>query len=133
LKVERDMIKKGYIVCFDRFLQFSFSPNLSLAGDAPFPIGIPIFRFHLRVTRRTLLKKEIIMDFVRIANFNNKLEAETAGHLLDGEDIPFLIHSDESIFGEGGVTAYVFLSVPETDREKALALIDGALGHPESL
>lgn len=73
------------------------------------------------------------MDFVRIANFNNKLEAETVGHLLDGEEIPFMIHSDESIFGEGGVAAYVFLSVPETDRDKALAIIEGALGHPENV
>lgn len=73
------------------------------------------------------------MDFVRIANFNNKLEAETTSHLLDEESIPFMIHSDESIFGEGGVTQYVFLSVPSECKEKALEVIDSATGHPENI
>lgn len=73
------------------------------------------------------------MDFVRIANFNNKLEAETTGHLLDEESIPFMIHSDESIFGEGGVSQFVFLSVPSDMKERALGVIDSATGQPETL
>ena len=73
------------------------------------------------------------MDFVRIANFNNQLEAETAAPLLDAEDIPFSIHSNESIFGEGGVGLYVFLSVPEEKREQALQLIERANGAPEEI
>lgn len=63
------------------------------------------------------------MDFVRIANFNNKLQAETTAHLLDEASIPFTIHSDESIFGEGGVSQYVFLSVPSEFEDQAKALI----------
>ena len=65
------------------------------------------------------------MDFVRIADFNNKLTAETTAHVLDQEAIPFIIHSDESIFGEGGVSEYVFLSVPEDQVALAKELIAG--------
>ncbi len=65
------------------------------------------------------------MDFIRIANFNNKLEAETVAHVLDGAEIPFVIHSDEALFGEGGVGDYVFLSVPEDRAEEARNLIAG--------
>jgi hypothetical protein len=71
------------------------------------------------------------MNFVRIANFNNKLQAETTAHLLDEASIPFTIHSDESIFGEGGVSQYVFLSVPAEFEEKARALIADATGGGE--
>lgn len=69
------------------------------------------------------------MDFVKLASFNNKLEAETTAHLLDGEDIPYNIHSNEAIYGEGGVGPYVFLSVPAELREKALGIIGNA-GNP---
>lgn len=65
------------------------------------------------------------MDFVRIADFNNKLTAETTAHVLDQEGIPFIIHSDESIFGEGGVSEYVFLSVPADREARARELIAG--------
>ena len=68
------------------------------------------------------------MDFVRIANFNNKLQAETTAHLLDEAAIPFTIHSDESIFGEGGVSQYVFLSVPAEFEGKARAIIQEVSG-----
>ncbi|MEX2608001.1 MAG: hypothetical protein WD708_11710 [Kiritimatiellia bacterium] len=71
------------------------------------------------------------MDFVRIANFNNKLQAETTAHLLDHASIPFTIHSDESIFGEGGVSQYVFLSVPAELEGKARALIGEVSGDEE--
>ena len=65
------------------------------------------------------------MDFVRIADFNNKLNAETTAHVLDQSGIPFIIHSDESIFGEGGISQYVFLSVPREQEAQARGLIDG--------
>jgi hypothetical protein len=65
------------------------------------------------------------MDFVRIADFNNKLNAETTAHVLDQAGIPFIIHSDESIFGEGGISQYVFLSVPREKEAQARELIDG--------
>lgn len=46
-------------------------------------------------------------DFVTVARFGSRLEAETIGHALDPHDIPFLIQSDDvGIFGPGmtGVT-----------------------------
>ena len=65
------------------------------------------------------------MDFIRIANFNNKLEAETVAHILDAADLPFVIHSDEAIFGEGGLGEFVFLSVPADREEEAKNLLAG--------
>jgi len=42
------------------------------------------------------------MDFVEIAVFPSRLEAETIGHALDQFDIPFLIQShDVGMFGPG--------------------------------
>ncbi len=42
------------------------------------------------------------MEFVEIARFNSRLEAETIGHALDQYDIPFLVQSpDVGIFGPG--------------------------------
>jgi|GEM_PF-1181314 len=73
------------------------------------------------------------MDFVKIASFNNNFEAETVAHLLDGEDIPYNIHSNEAIFGDGGVGNYVFLSVSSDQKEKAVALIEGATGPSETV
>ncbi|MGA0333162.1 MAG: hypothetical protein ACO3N7_02345 [Kiritimatiellia bacterium] len=73
------------------------------------------------------------MDFVRIASFPNQLEAETAAHLLDAEEIPYTIHNDGTLFGEGGLVQNVFLSVPELKRDLALSLIDRALGAPEEI
>jgi len=71
------------------------------------------------------------MDFVRIANFNNKLEAETTAHVLDQTGIPFIIHSDEALFGEGGISDYVYLSVPEDRMSEAKRLIDGLTDETE--
>lgn len=47
------------------------------------------------------------MEFVEIAFFPSRLEAETIGHALDQYDIPFLIQShDVGMFGPGmmGIT-----------------------------
>lgn len=42
------------------------------------------------------------MDFVEIAAFASRLEAETIGHALDQHDIPFLVQShDVGVFGPG--------------------------------
>jgi hypothetical protein len=68
------------------------------------------------------------MDFIRIANFNNKLEAETVAHVLDAADLPFVIHSDEALFGEGGIGEYVFLSVPADRVDEARDLLSGLTG-----
>lgn len=64
------------------------------------------------------------MEFVKIANYNNKLTAETSAHLLDEQDIPYQIHSDEGFFGEGGVSPYVFLSVPAEREAEAREILD---------
>lgn len=42
------------------------------------------------------------MDFVEIAQFGSRLEAETIGHALDQYGIPFLVKSEAvGIFGPG--------------------------------
>jgi hypothetical protein len=42
------------------------------------------------------------MDFVEIARFGSRLEAETIGHALDPYGIPFQVKSDDiGIFGPG--------------------------------
>ncbi|MEM9290874.1 MAG: hypothetical protein AAGD01_04275 [Acidobacteriota bacterium] len=41
-------------------------------------------------------------DFVEVARFPSRMEAETVGHALDDHDIPFLVQSsDVGIFGPG--------------------------------
>ena len=42
------------------------------------------------------------MEYVEIARFNSRLEAEAIGHALDQYDIPFLVQSpDIGRFGPG--------------------------------
>jgi len=42
------------------------------------------------------------MDFVEIARFSSRLEAETIGHALDQYGIPFVVQSaDVGMFGPG--------------------------------
>lgn len=42
------------------------------------------------------------MDFVEIARFPSRLEAETIGHALDQYDIPFFVQSEDlGVFGPG--------------------------------
>ncbi len=42
------------------------------------------------------------MDYIEIARFGSRLEAETIGHALDQYNIPFLIQShDIGMFGPG--------------------------------
>lgn len=71
------------------------------------------------------------MDFKRIASFNNKLQAETTAHLLDEAGIPFIIHDNEPIFGAGGVSSHVFLSVPVDRVAEALERIRGLTESPD--
>jgi len=43
-------------------------------------------------------------EFVQIARFDTRLEAEAIGHALDQYEIPFLVKSDDiGIFGPGHV------------------------------
>lgn len=42
------------------------------------------------------------MEFVELARFSSRLEAETIGHALDQYEIPFLVQSaDIGVFGPG--------------------------------
>lgn len=68
---------------------------------------------------------ETDMDFVKIADFNNKLEAETVAHVLDGHDIPWLVKSDEGFFGDGGISDQVSLKVPADKVEQAKEVLEG--------
>lgn len=45
---------------------------------------------------------EPVDDFVEVARFPSRLEAETVGHALDQYDIPFFVKSDDiGLFGPG--------------------------------
>jgi len=67
------------------------------------------------------------MDFVEIARFNSRLEAETIGHALDQFDIPFLVQSaDIGMFGPGMIgtsPAGAQLLVPADSAEAARELL----------
>ena len=68
------------------------------------------------------------MDFVEIARFNSRLEAEAVGHALDQYDIPFLVQShDIGMFGPGMVgrsPAGAQLLVPQDRVEEVRELLD---------
>ena len=57
------------------------------------------------------------MDFVEVARFASRLEAETVGHALDQYDIPFMVKSEDiGYFGpgaEGPTLIGASLCVPE--------------------
>ena len=68
------------------------------------------------------------MDFVEIARFSSRLEAETVGHALDQYDIPFLVQSpDIGMFGPGMIgtsPAGASLLVPQNREEEARELLN---------
>lgn len=68
------------------------------------------------------------MEFIEIARFASRLEAETIGHALDSYDIPFLVQSpDIAIFGPGMVGASpvgATLLVPENRIDEVRRLLD---------
>jgi hypothetical protein len=68
------------------------------------------------------------MEFIEIARFASRLEAETIGHALDPYDIPFLVQSpDIAIFGPGMVGASpvgASLLVPEDRIDEVRRLLD---------
>ena len=43
------------------------------------------------------------MEFVEIARFASRLEAETVGHALDQYGIDFFVESDVGVFGPGHI------------------------------
>ncbi len=70
------------------------------------------------------------MDFVRIGNFNSRMEAETIGHALDQYDIPYMVKLDDA----GGMLVQMLpgasLWVPEDRVMEAKRLLSCVL--PES-
>ena len=70
------------------------------------------------------------MDFVRIGNFNSRMEAETIGHALDQYDIPHMVKLDDA----GGMLVQMLpgasLWVPEDNVQEAKRLLSCVL--PES-
>ena len=72
------------------------------------------------------------MEFVEIARFNSRLEAESIGHALDQYEIPFLVQSaDIGMFGPGMVgtsPAGARLLVPEDKLETVRELLNCVVG-----
>lgn len=72
------------------------------------------------------------MEFVEIARFPSRLEAETIGHALDPHGIPFLVQSsDIGVFGPGHVGASVLgasLLVPSDRLDEVRELLDCVVG-----
>ena len=68
------------------------------------------------------------MDFVEIARFSSRLEAEAIGHALDQYDIPFVVQSaDIGMFGPGMIgrsPAGAQLLVPQDRVEEVRELIN---------
>lgn len=75
------------------------------------------------------------MDFVEIACFDSRLEAETIGHALDQYDIPFIVQSsDIGMFGPGMIgTSPVGarLMVPENRVAEVRDLLSCVVQLPE--
>ncbi len=84
------------------------------------------------------MTEESYREFVEIARFDSRLEAETIGHALDQYDIPFFIQShDIGMFGPGHMgrtPGGAGLCVPEDKAEEASALLRCAVrGDEEGL
>ncbi len=77
------------------------------------------------------------MEFVEIAVFNSRLEAETIGHALDQYDIPFLVQShDVGMFGPGMIGASpagARLLVPENRLDEVRELLNCVVTEPDAL
>ncbi len=75
------------------------------------------------------------MEFIEIARFSSRLEAETIGHALDSYEIPFLVQShDVGMFGPGhtGPTpSGAGLCVPANRAEEASELLHCAINPVE--
>ncbi len=68
------------------------------------------------------------MDYLEIARFGSRLEAEAIGHALDQYQIPFLVRSDDiGMFGPGHLgrtPAGAGLLVPADRAEEARELLN---------
>ncbi len=72
------------------------------------------------------------MEFVKVAHFNSRLEAETVGHALDQYDIPFLVKCNHvGIFGPGFTMGFgegASLWVPENRYQETAELLACVVG-----
>jgi hypothetical protein len=68
------------------------------------------------------------MDFIEIARFNSRLEAETIGHALDQYGIPFIVKSENvGVFGPGAEGPNLWgatLWVPEDKANEVAQLLN---------
>ena len=75
-------------------------------------------------------------EFVQIARFDTRLEAETIGHALDQYDILFLVKSDDiGIFGPGHVMSTpqgASLWVPASRREEVSDLLSCVISRDDA-
>lgn len=73
------------------------------------------------------MTEDAYREFVEIARFGSRLEAETIGHALDQFDIPFFVRSDDiGMFGPGHMgrtPAGAGLCVPEEKADEASELL----------
>jgi hypothetical protein len=76
-------------------------------------------------------------EFVQIARFDTRLEAEAIGHALDQYDIPFLVKGDDiGIFGPGHVMATPqgsSLWVPASRRREVVELLSCVVTSEEEV
>ena len=74
-------------------------------------------------------------EFVRIAGFHTRLEAEAIGHALDQYDIPFIVKSEDiGIFGPGHVMSTpqgATLWVPSSRSKEVLDLLRCVVGRAQ--
>ena len=75
------------------------------------------------------------MDFVKIADFSSRLEAETIGHALDQYGIPFLVKSEDiGFFGPTAAGTNIWgasLWVPGDKVEEVKRLISCVVNQPK--
>ena len=68
------------------------------------------------------------MDFIQVASFSSRIEAETVAHALDPFDIPFILKGDDvGLFGTGQslhVPGGVTLWIPESRLKEVARLLD---------
>ncbi len=62
------------------------------------------------------------MDFVEVARYSSRLEAETIGHALDAQDIPFLVQSADAggMFENHMIPARLMVPADRADEVRTL-------------
>jgi hypothetical protein len=75
------------------------------------------------------------MDFVQVASFGSRLEAETVGHALDQYGIPFVVKSEDTgFYGPGAESDTIMgatLWVPDDQLESVKMLLRCVIKPPD--